>query len=115
MENDKLFELMTKMYGDMQDEFGKIRKDMQEGFKEVKDEIKCVKNELNEFREETNKRFDGLEDKLNDLEGANADRHLTIGGDIRKIKSSLSKVEIVVADNWGDIARIKASKRHRIK
>lgn len=56
-----------------------------------------------------------IENKIDDMESNNADRHLTINGDIRKIKSSLSKVEIVAADNWGDIARLKAKRRHRVK
>lgn len=78
MENDKLFELMTKMYGEMQ-----------EGFKEMKDEVKDVKKQLNEFREETNTRFDGLEDKINNLEGVNASNHVTIKTKLEKVSDDL--------------------------
>lgn len=78
MENDKLFELMTKMYGEMQ-----------EGFKEVRSEIKDVKSELIEFREETNKRFDGLDDKLNDLEATNAGNHVNIKAKLNKVSDDL--------------------------
>lgn len=83
--NDQLFELITKMYGEMQ-----------EGFKGV------------------NERLDKIENKIDDIESNNADRHVLIGGDIRKIKASLSKVEIITADNWGDIARLKAKRKHKI-
>lgn len=99
-DNEKLFELMTKMYSDMQ-----------EGFSKVNSRIDNLENEVKDFREETNTRFDNLDDKLDDIESNNADRHITINGEIKRIKAGLSKIEIVTADNWGDIARLKARKK----
>ena len=81
----------------------------------IASQVNTLAKELNEFREETNTRFDALENKLDDIEVKNAERHISINGDLRKIKSGLSKIEIVTADNWGDIARLKATKRHKVK
>ena len=85
MENEQLFELMTKMYGEMQ-----------EGFKEVnfridslESEVKDIKTELEEFRKETNERFDSLENKLNELEITNATNHITNNTRLNKISEDL--------------------------
>lgn len=99
---DKLFELMTKMYEEMQKEFKKISEDLED-----------TKKELQSFREETNTRFDKLENKLDDIEANNANRHLIINQKIKNIKSTLSKIEIVTADNWSDIARLKKIVKHK--
>jgi SMC interacting uncharacterized protein involved in chromosome segregation len=91
---------------------------MQELRTEHRSEMQELRTELNSFKEETNTRFDTLEtkvdsisDKLDDVEANNADRHVTIEGEVRGIKKSLSRIEIVTADNWGDIARLRARKR----
>lgn len=101
---DKLFDLMTKMYAEMQ-----------EGFKRLENEITEVRNNLNEFRSETHERFDILDDKLNDLEANNADRHVYINKELKNIKAGLNKVEIITADNWGEIARIKSTRSHKTR
>ena len=105
--NDNLFEMIEKIYSEMQELRTELKGEMQE-----------LRTELNSFRKETGTRFDTLEtkvdnisDKLDDVEASNADRHVTIGGEMRGIKTSLSRIEIVTADNWGDIARLKAKKR----
>lgn len=89
---------------------GALTKDVSE-LKEGQDNIKY---ELKEFRAETNTRFDSLDDKLSNLEGTNAANHISINGELKRIKSSLSKVEIITADNWEDIARLKAKTKHKI-
>ena len=63
---------------------------------------------MKDFRKETNERFDRLENKMDDIEAKNADRHVEITGQIEDMKSDLSRIEINTADNWRDIARIKA-------
>lgn len=100
MENDKSFELMTKMY-----------EEMQENFKTVNSKIDNFTNDISDLKEGQQR----IENKLDDLEVSNANRHISMNSDIRNIKSSLSKVEIVTADNWSDIAKIKSAKRHRVK
>jgi RecJ-like exonuclease len=78
-------------------------------------DIEVIKKELNDFREESNDRFDSIEDKLDDMEANNADRHVTIKGEIKNIKATLSKVEIITADNWSDIARMKSHIKNKVK
>ncbi|MBU5311865.1 hypothetical protein KQI38_07470 [Tissierella carlieri] len=64
---DKLFNLLEKIYIELQD----------------------TKTELKEFRVETNTRFDSLDDKLNDLEGTNAANHVAIGNKLNKVSRDL--------------------------
>lgn len=78
MDNEQLFELMTKMYSEMQ-----------EGFKELKNEVIEVKEELKGFREEANERFDNLEDKLIEMEGINASNHVVINTKLNKVSDDL--------------------------
>jgi len=56
-----------------------------------------------------------IENKLDDIEVHNANRHIIISADIKDLKSTQSKMEIVTADNWSDIAKLKAARKHRIK
>lgn len=97
--NEKMFELMTKMYSEMQ-----------KGFKNVNEKINGVENELKDFRKETNDRFDKLENKLDDVEANNGDRHIEINGKVENMKSDISRIEMNTADNWKDIARLKSIK-----
>lgn len=81
--------------------------------KEIKKDLVSVKAQtdiLTEFREETIKRFDILEYKLDDIEAKNAERHVTMNSSIVSIKEDLSRVEINTAENWRDIAKMKAMK-----
>jgi len=119
---DKLFELMTQMYAEMQNEFKKIREEMQDGFNKVNSRIDTVENglqiiktELSEFRKETNARFDTLENKLNEIEAINGSRHLKFIDELEEIKHSINRIEINTAENWRDIARLKAMRRYKIK
>lgn len=45
-DNEQLFEFMTKMYADIQNEFGKMRNDMQNGFNEVNQRLDRVESRL---------------------------------------------------------------------
>mgnify|MGYP001370474558 FL=1 len=130
---EKFYDLLEKIYFELQDtkkDIGSVRTELKEDIGSVKTELKkdigsvrtelkedigSVRTDLNDFREETNTRFDKLEEKLDLIESNNADRHLTINGDLKKVKTDLSKIEIVTADNWGDIARLKAIRRKKVK
>ena len=104
---------------DLQTEIGSVKSDLQAEIGSVKSdlqaEIGSIKSDLTEFRAETNRRFDGLEDKIDDIEANNASRYVSINGDLKRIKAGLSKVEIVTADNWGDIARLKFNRKNKAK
>ena len=84
----------------------------------IEAELSEVRSEVKDFREETNKRFDkidtrfdGLENKLDDLEAINAGRHIIINQDILDLKQSVCRAETNTADNWKDIAKLKALKK----
>lgn len=64
---DKIYDLLEKIYIELQD----------------------AKKEIKDFRGEAYKRFDNLEDKLNDLEAINADNHITIKSRLDKIFGDL--------------------------
>ncbi len=77
----------------------------------IETDVKDLRTDAKGLKEGQNR----IENKLDDIETQNADSHLTIGGEIRKIKASLSKIEIVTADNWGDIARLKAVRKPKTR
>ncbi|WP_077369731.1 hypothetical protein [Anaerosalibacter sp. Marseille-P3206] len=112
---DKLYDLLEKIYFELQDTKKDLKGDIDSIRTELKGDISSVRTELNDFREETNNRFNKLEEKLDLMEANNADRHITIDSDLKKVKTDLSRIEIATADNWSDIARLKAVKRIEIK
>lgn len=104
--DNELFELMTKMYAEMQDGFKKVNVEIQEikkdvsGLKEdvsgLKEDVSglkqgqdSLKKDLKEFRKETNKRFDNLGDQLNEIEGINASNHIVTNTKLNKVSSDL--------------------------
>lgn len=91
---------------------------METDIKDIKKDLRAVQEQtatLTEFREETYKGFDNLESKLDDIEANNADRHVYINRELKSIKAGLNKVEIITADNWGEIAKIKSTRIHKTK
>ena len=81
-------------------------------------QVGILTKDVSEMKEEfkgVNERLDRIENKLDDIEANNADRHVYINGELRNIKAGLNKVEIITADNWGEIARLKAMRKHKIK
>lgn len=68
--------------------------------------IKDIKNELAAVKEQTTL----LNTKLDVIEAKNAERHVTINSNIISIKEDLSRVEINTAENWKEIAKLKANK-----
>ncbi len=67
MENDKLFDLMSKMYAEMQEGFNDIKKDM------------------SFLMEGQNK----IANKLNELEGKNAANHISMNTKLNKVSEEL--------------------------
>lgn len=62
MEDDKLFELVTKMYGDMQNEFEKIKNEMEEGFTGVNKKIDKLEDKVTIIENDHGKKLDVLLD-----------------------------------------------------
>ncbi|EMS73756.1 hypothetical protein [Ruminiclostridium cellobioparum] len=60
---DKMFELVTKMY----DEFSEFRKDMNEFRKETKKEIRGLKNDVIRFENKLDAVFDGYKQTFEKL------------------------------------------------
>ena len=95
--------------GSMEGKIGSIETDI----KDMKIDVIGVKDQtsiLIEFREETKNHFYALEQKLDEIEAKNAERHVLINSNVISIKQDLSRVEVNTAENWVDIARIKAMK-----
>lgn len=81
-------------------------------------QVGALSTNIEDIRKDVKELIEGqsrIEDKLDDIEANNADRHITIDGEIRRIKSSLSKIEIVTANNWSDIARLKAYRKSKVR
>lgn len=92
MENGKLFELMTKMYGDMQEGFKRLDSEvsgLKEDISSLKQGQTNIKDEVKEFRTQTMERFDSVEDKLNDLEATNATNHIDTNAKLNKVSDDL--------------------------
>lgn len=88
---DKVFELLSKMYSEMQDGFKKIDKIEQdvESLKEGQKEIKAL---------------------ISELDPKNANRHVELTEKIDELRKDLSTVEIVTANNYAALAKLKAVK-----
>lgn len=88
---DKVFELLSKMYSEMQEGFKKIDKielDV-ESLKEGQNEIKAL---------------------ILEIDPKNANRHVELNAKIDELRKDLNAVEIVTSKNWNDIANLKAVK-----
>ncbi len=118
MDNEKIYDLIEKMYinldtkiTDVKNEIGDVESRLRGEIgglrSELKGDISGLRGELQEFRQETNDRFDRLENKIDDVEANNADRHIAIYGKFNDVNDTLNKIEIVTSDNWGDIAMLK--------
>lgn len=122
---DKIFDLLEKIYIELQD----VKKELKSEIKANRDSIGSLetqtrantdsigdlKSEIKDFREESNLKFDSLENKLDDLESKNADRHISMNKDIQEMKSDISRIELNTADNWKDIVRLKSVEQRKTK
>ena len=81
-------------------------------------QVGTLTKDVSEMKEEfkgVNERLDRIENKLDDIEANNADRHVYINRELKNIKAGLNKVEIITADNWGEIAKIKSARIHKTR
>ncbi len=53
-------------------------------------------------------KLDTIENKLDDVEVNNASRHVQFIGDMKDLKRSVIRIEVNTAENWIDIAGLKA-------
>lgn len=91
---------------------------METDIKDIKVELNLVSEQtaiLTEFKEETVTKLDKIENKLDDIDVKNANRHLDFIRELRDMKHSISRVEINTAENWRDIAKIKAARKYKTK
>lgn len=129
---EKIYNLLKKVYTELQetkkdlnnfkeeskDDLNDFRKESKSYLKSFREETKNnlndfreeSKSDLESFRQETNKRFDTLENKLDDLEANNTNRHVVMNSNIEKIKKNMSTVEEVTAKNWTEIIELKKIK-----
>lgn len=59
---EQLFDLISKMYGEMQEGFKEIRQEMNGGFKEVRDRLDRVENTVVRIENEHGKKLSALFD-----------------------------------------------------
>lgn len=87
---DKTFELLTKMYNEMQTGFKEIRSEMDTGFKEVRQEISDVKQDIvrleNKMDDNHKALYDGYKQSI---EGINELRT-----DVKDLKAKVENQEI---------------------
>lgn len=98
---------LSSLRQEFKDDLTSFREESKNDLNNLKEEFK---EELSGFRKETNKRFDALENKLDDLEAKNANRHIIMNSNIEKLKKNMSTVEEVTAKNWTDIIELKKIK-----
>ena len=89
--NNDLFELMTKMYTDMNNRMDKISNDMQEGFK-------SVNNKIDNLEVKMDTRFDTLTSDIgnlvtNDIAYGISNQITDVKGDIKFIKHKINTTE----------------------
>ncbi len=118
---DKKFDGIDKKFGGIDKKFGGIDK-----------RFKDLTGQLNAFEKRTDKRFDDVDDKIETLgiqvkentDMLKALRHSAevnkaehdkmmvdmahVQGDVKAIRKDLSNVEILTANNYADIAKLKA-------
>lgn len=82
---DKLFELMSKMYGEMQNEFGKIRSEMHDGFKEVKERLDSVEKTVINIENNHGQKLEAL-----------FDGNTQLNSQLDRIENEVSKHEEVI-------------------
>ncbi|WP_353096397.1 hypothetical protein [Tissierella praeacuta] len=81
-------------------------------------QVGTLTKDVSEMKEEfkgVNERLDKIENKLDDIDVKNADRHLDFIRELKGMKHSVSRIEINTAENWRDIARLKAMRKYKTK
>lgn len=86
-----------------------------------KDDLQAISELLDKKFNTINEKIDSLEAKmdknheeimtqLHNNDAQNANNHLKIYESIKDLKKSVARVEVATADNWSDIAKLKAIK-----
>lgn len=123
--NEKLYDLIEKMYREftvkfeaidarfdaMNSEFSGKFDAMDKRFQSLETKLDTMNDDIKDLKTGQKR----IEDKLDDIEAQNASRHVALATDIKEIKYTQSKMEIVTADNWKDIATLKAKKLRKMK
>ncbi|WP_163192553.1 DUF342 domain-containing protein [Clostridium thermarum] len=106
MDNDKLFDFMSKMYNEMQQGF----KNMQNDITEVKSEINDMKEDIKEVKKEINNiymKIDGdINNRLKALEdGYKVNYELTVvlRDRVEQITDSINDMNLTITDMKEDI------------
>ena len=63
---------------------------------------------LMEFRYETKENFAKTQEYIHELDTKNSERHLEFTREMEELKTSMNRVELNTAENWRDIAKLKA-------
>lgn len=117
MDENKMFEFMTKMYSEMQEGFKNLKtevKSVKEEFKDLKNEVYDITQRLDSIENEVGKLGIGIEGKLIPtsealLDGykANAEHIIIIDDKIDKLKIDLNA--ITMKESYNDSMTIEAS------
>ena len=99
---DKTFELLSKMYSD----FSEFKKDLTVNVKDLTVKVDDLSNVVikieNVHGQKLEALFDGWKQNTEQLE--------RIEDDTKGIRKDLSTVELITANNWSDIAKLKSVK-----
>ena len=106
---DKVYDLLEKLYVEFTHRFD----DMSNEMKGMKDEIKGIKDEVNGMKDAVR----GIEGRLDSIEKAqqesdekNNARYIALSNKIDEQSKNLETVEIVTASNYADIAKLKSAR-----
>lgn len=100
---DKTFELLSKMYSEMQQGFNKI----EEEFKGVNFKIAKLEKDVEVLKEGQEE----IKYLITELDPKNANKHMELTDKIDEFRKDLNDVEIVMSKNWNDIAKLKSIKQ----
>src|SRR5665648_50402 len=105
LENGEFQELVIKQFGEIQNQFGKV-------FQKIDSLSEKVDNQGTQLKENT-QILKALE-HLAEVNKAEHDKMFftmaEMSGEIKNMRKDLSTVEIMTANNWGDIAKLKSVK-----
>lgn len=105
---DQIFDLLERLYIELQDTKKELKEDITSVRTELKEDITNVRTELKE--EISSARTELKEDIkiLNDNQMIIFDKLEKIGTDIESIKEDILSVEMLTARNYKDIVRLKS-------
>ena len=90
-----------------------FKDDINNRLNDIETKVSSLKNSQEDIKVDINNLKAGQEDIKNlilDLEPKNGNRHIELINSINDLRKDLSTVEIVTANNYADIAKLKAVK-----